>query len=117
MKGAVMNPYGRRICLVSFAYIVASGICVAQDTTAAHSAYEPPAASAAVSLTSSTKEAPRDLLTTGEKTDWEDIVVSKDGAFTPEAASRTNKARCRASRWSERLNRSSRSSRHIVSRT
>jgi hypothetical protein len=35
-----------------------------------HSAFEPPAAGAAASLTASTKDARRDLLTTGEKSDW-----------------------------------------------
>ncbi len=91
--------------------------------------FEPPAAKAAASLTESTKESPADLITTGEKTDWNEtapygeaveiskrlerasrfvkvidvgktaegrtmigLVVSKDRAFTPEAARRTNKA-------------------------
>jgi hypothetical protein len=35
-----------------------------------HSAFEPPVARAAASLTASTKDARRDLLTTGEKSDW-----------------------------------------------
>src|SRR5579862_731364 len=104
-------------------------MCLAQDALAPHSAFEPPAAKAAASLAASTKEAPRDLLTTGEKSDWNEtapyaeavelahrleraspfvkvldigmtpegrtmiaIVVSKDRAFTPEAAAKTNKA-------------------------
>jgi len=41
-----------------------------QDALAPHSAFEPPAARAAASLTASTKDARRDLLTTGEKSDW-----------------------------------------------
>src|SRR5579863_3436588 len=100
----------------------------AQDALAPHSAFEPPAAKAAASLAASTKDSPRDLLTTGEKSDWNEtapyaeaveishklerasrfvkvqdigttpegrtmiaLVVSKDRAFTPEAAARTNK--------------------------
>src|SRR5437660_851518 len=47
-----------------------SVMCLAQDAFVARSAYEPPAAKAAASLTASTKAAPRDLLTTGEKSDW-----------------------------------------------
>lgn len=129
MKAAAMNKYRPMICLGPFVCIISSGICIAQNATVAHSAYEPPAAKAAVSLTSSTEAAPRDLLTTGEKTNWEEtgvyaeaveiarrmergsrwiktldfgttpegramiaIVVSKDRAFTPDAASKTNKA-------------------------
>jgi hypothetical protein len=104
-------------------------IGLAQDPIAPHSAYEPPAAKAAASLAASTKDAPQDLITTGEKTDWNEtapyaeaveiarrlekasrsvkvldigktpegrtmiaMIVSKDRAFTPEAAARTNKA-------------------------
>jgi hypothetical protein len=100
-----------------------------QDPIAPHSAFEPPAAKAAASLTASTKASPPDLLTTGEKTDWNQtapyaeaveisrrlerasryvkvleigttpegramiaLIVSKDRAFTPEAAAKTNKA-------------------------
>lgn len=102
---------------------------LAQDPIAPHSAFEPPAAKAAASLAASTKDSPRDLLTTGEKSDWNEtapyaeaveiahrlerasrfvkvldigttpegrtmiaMVVSKDRAFTPEAAAKTNKA-------------------------
>ncbi len=101
----------------------------AQDPIAPHSALEPQAAKSAASLAASTKDSPRDLLTTGEKSDWNQtapyaeavelsrrlerasrfvkvleigatpegrgmiaIVVSKDRAFTPEAAAKTNKA-------------------------
>src|SRR5271167_248520 len=104
-------------------------VCVAQDPIAPHSAFEPPAAKAAASLAQSTKDSPRDLITTGEKCDWNEtapyaeaveisrrlekasrfvkvmdigttpegrtmiaVVVSKDRAFTPEAAAKTNKA-------------------------
>src|ERR1700722_12770764 len=100
-----------------------------QDPISPHSASEPAAAKAAVSLTASTKDSPQNLLTTGEKTSWNEtapyaeaveisrrlehasrfvkvldigttpegrtmiaLVVSKDRAFTPEAATRTNKA-------------------------
>ena len=103
-------------------------ICAAQDPIAPHSAFEPPAAKAAASLALSTKDSPSDLITTGEKTDWNEtapyaeaveishrlekasrfvkvldigttpegrtmiaLVVSKDRAFTPEAAAKTGK--------------------------
>src|ERR1700690_1859882 len=103
-------------------------MCLAQDAIAPHSVFEPPAAKVAASLIASAKEAPHDLLTTGEKSDWKEtapyaeavelahrleraspfvkvldigttpegrtmivIVVSKDRAFTPEAAAKTNK--------------------------
>jgi len=93
-----------------------------------HSAYEPPAAKAAASLAASTKASPPGLLTTGEKSDWNEtapyaeaveisrrlerasrfvkvleigatpegrgmiaVVVSKDRAFTPEAAAKSGK--------------------------
>jgi Zinc carboxypeptidase len=104
-------------------------LLLAQDAIAPHSAYEPPAAKAAASLAASTKASPRELITTGEKTDWNDtapyaecvdisrklekasrfvkvvdigitpegrtmiaLIVSKDHAFTPEAAAKTGKA-------------------------
>jgi len=104
-------------------------LLLAQDPIAPHSASEPPAAKAAASLSASTKDSPPNLLTTGEKTGWNEtapyaeaveisrrlekasrlvkildigatpegrtmiaIVVSKDRAFTPEAAAKTNKA-------------------------
>jgi hypothetical protein len=104
-------------------------LLLAQDPIAPHSASEPPAAKAAASLAASTKESPPDLLTTGEKTGWNEtapyaeaveishrlerasrfvkvmdigttpegrvmiaLVVSKDRAFTPEAAAKTDKA-------------------------
>jgi hypothetical protein len=104
-------------------------VLLAQDPIAPHSASEPPAAKVAVSLTASTKESPQNLLTTGEKTGWNEtapyaeaveisrrleraskfvkvmdigttpegrtmiaLVVSKDRAFTPEAAAKTGKA-------------------------
>jgi hypothetical protein len=103
-------------------------LCAAQDPIAPHSAMEPPAAKAAASLAASTKDSPKDLITTGEKSDWNQtgpyseaveiarklekasrfvkvldigttpegrtmiaIVVSKDRAFTPEAAAKTGK--------------------------
>jgi hypothetical protein len=51
--------------LISWAWVFAA-LGLAQP----HSAFEPPAAGAAASLTASTKDARRDLLTTGEKSDW-----------------------------------------------
>src|ERR1700689_2009409 len=101
----------------------------AQDPIAPHPAFEPPAAKQAASLAASTRESPQNLLTTGEKSSWNEtapyaeaveishrlerasrfvkvlnigvtpegrtmiaVVVSKDRAFTPEAAAKTNKA-------------------------
>jgi hypothetical protein len=109
--------------LLLFAFLLA------QDPIAPHSASEPAAAKAAAALSASTKISPPNLLTTGEKTGWNEtgpyaeaveishrleraskfvkvmdigttpegrsmiaLVVSKDRAFTPEAAARTNKA-------------------------
>src|SRR5580704_3980383 len=112
----------------SLAFFAAALTCIGQDPIAPHSALEPPAAKAAASLAASIKDSPPDLVTTGEKTDWNQtapyaeavemahrleraskfvkvldigttpegrtmiaIVVSKDRAFTPEAASKTGK--------------------------
>src|SRR6266545_1241023 len=47
-----------------------SAAALAQDPIAPHSAFEPPAAKAAASLAASTKASPPELLTTGEKSDW-----------------------------------------------
>jgi hypothetical protein len=114
-----------RAAFLAFAF---SNLVLAQDPIAPHSAIEPPAAKAAASLAASTKASSPDLLTTGEKTDWNEtapyaeaveisrklerasravkvlefgttpegrsmiaLVVSKDRAFTPEAAAKTNK--------------------------
>ena len=100
-----------------------------QQPVAPHSGYQSPASLAAKTLTESTQRAPAALLTTGEKTAWQQtavyaeaieiahrlekasplvkvttfgttaegrpmiaLVVSKDRAFTPEAAARTGKA-------------------------
>jgi Zinc carboxypeptidase len=108
--------------------ISAALICAAQDPIAPHSAFEPPAAKTAASLAASTAQSPKDLVTTGEKTDFNEtapyaetveisrrlekasrsvkvldigttpegrtmiaLVVSKDRAFTPEAAAKTGK--------------------------
>ena len=113
---------------IAFLAISLCWLATAQDPIAPHSAFEPPAAKAAASLAASTKASPHDLLTTGEKTDWNEtapymeaveishklekasrsvkvleigttpegrtmiaLVVSKDRAFTPEAAAKTNK--------------------------
>jgi murein tripeptide amidase MpaA len=104
-------------------------VLLAQDPIAPHSASEPAAAKEAASLAASTKASPPNLLTTGEKTGFNEtapyaeaveishrlerassfvkvmnigntpegrtmiaVVVSKDRAFTPEAAAKTNKA-------------------------
>ncbi len=104
-------------------------LVLAQDPIAPHSASEPPAAKQAAALTASTKDSPPNLLTTGEKTGWNEtapyaeavaisrrlasasplvkvldigttpegrsiiaLVVSKDRAFTPADAVKTNRA-------------------------
>src|SRR6266849_3825307 len=54
--------------LLSFSF--AAALCLAQEPIAPHSAFEPPAAKAAASLAASTKDSPKDLLTTGERSDW-----------------------------------------------
>ena len=114
--------------MLRFSLLFAACLAFAQDPIAPHSAIEPPAAKAAASLAASTKASPPDLLTTGEKTDWNEtapyaeaveisrrlekasravkvvefgttpegrtmiaLIVSKDRAFTPEAAAKTNK--------------------------
>ncbi len=108
--------------------LMACFLCAAQDPIAPHSAFEPPAAAAAASLAASTEASPPDLITTGERTGFNEtapyaeaveisrrlekasrwvkvldigttpegrtmiaLVVSKDRAFTPEAASKTGK--------------------------
>ena len=108
--------------------LLVPALALAQDPVVPHSMFEPPAAKAAASLAASTKASPLDLLTTGEKTDWNEtapyaeaveishrlerasrfvkvteigatpegrnmiaLIVSKDRAFTPEAARRTGK--------------------------
>ncbi len=116
---------------VSFflALLLVVGFSLAQEPIGPHSGIEPPAAKAAASLAESTKASPPDLITTGEKTGFEEtapyaetleiarrlerasrlvhvetigtspegrpliaIIVSKDRAFTPQAAARTGKA-------------------------
>jgi len=110
--------------------LLSLAVCLAhaQDPISPHSAIEPPAAKAAASLAASTKASPPDLLTTGEKSDWNEtapyaeaveiahrlerasrfvkvetigttpegrpmiaLIVSKDRAFTPDAAAKTGK--------------------------
>ena len=109
-------------------FSLVASVVFAQDPISPHSAIEPPAAKAAASLAASTKASPPDLLTTGEKSDWNEtapyaeaveiahrlerasrfvkvetigitpegrpmiaLIVSKDRAFTPEAAAKTGK--------------------------
>jgi hypothetical protein len=115
----------------AFSYVAAVSVSAQnpQNPLMPHSAYEPPAAKDAASLTASTKASPANLLTTSEKTNWAEtgpyaevielshkleaasrfvkainfgttpeghpmtaLIVSKDRAFTPEAAAKTNKA-------------------------
>lgn len=55
-------------------------LVLAQDPIAPHSMYEPPAAKAAASLAASTKDSPRDLITTGEKTEWNETAPYAEAA-------------------------------------
>ncbi len=119
-----------RRLLAAAAVLPFSIFAVAQtEQVRPHSMYEPPAAAAAKSLAESGAGVPAELLTTGEKTNWEKtaryqevidlahayekrskyikvitygttpegrpmtaMIVSKDRAFTPEAAHKTDKA-------------------------
>src|ERR1035437_3479084 len=56
--------------IVTLSVAVAAARAWAQDPIAPHSASEPPAARAAASLAASTKASPPGLLSTGEKSDW-----------------------------------------------
>src|ERR1035441_6841312 len=66
-RGAI--PYPNMIRITTLCAL-AGGIAWAQDPIAPHSMYEPPAAKAARSLAASTAASPPDLVTTGEKSDW-----------------------------------------------
>ncbi len=125
--GASVKCHNTRMLRYGILLLAVSAL--AQDPIAPHSAIEPPAAQAAASLAASTKASPPELLTTGEKTGWNEtapyaeaveishrlekasravkvvefgttpegrtmiaLIVSKDRAFTPEAAAKTNKA-------------------------
>ena len=126
--------------MMSVALVV---VAWAQDPISPHSAIEPPAAKAAASLAASTQASPPELLTTGEKSDWNEtapyaeaveishrlerasrfvkvleigttpegrtmiaLVVSKDRAFTPEAAAQDRQGRhADSERHSRRRNR------------
>jgi murein tripeptide amidase MpaA len=65
---------------------------LAQDGLGPHSAFEPPAAKTAASLTASSQASPRDLLTTGEKSGWSETAPYAEAV---EIARRIE----RASRW------------------
>jgi Zinc carboxypeptidase len=58
-----------RLAVLSFCVFTLSGFAQ-QNPLSPHSMYEPPAGKAAASLAASTENAPADLLTTGEKTQW-----------------------------------------------
>jgi hypothetical protein len=57
------------IAIVLVTYKAAVSVS-AQNPLMPHSAYEPPAAKDAASLSASTKASPANLLTTSEKTEW-----------------------------------------------
>src|SRR5258708_35124693 len=119
----------RRVFLALCVFAISVAAQNSPNPLMPHSAYEPPAAKDAASLTASTKASPQNLLTTSEKTNWAEtgpysevidlahkleaaakeikvitfgttpegrpmtaLIVSKDRAFTPEAAAKTNKA-------------------------
>src|SRR5579883_1642069 len=56
--------------MLRFSFLLIAFAAFAQDAIAPHSAIEPPAAKAAASLAVSTQASPPDLLTTGERTNW-----------------------------------------------
>src|SRR5262245_42818235 len=56
--------------MLRFTLAFVAAVCLAQEPIAPHSAFEPPAAKAAASLAASSKASPPDLVTTGERTDW-----------------------------------------------
>ena len=58
-----------RLAALSFCVFTLSGFAQ-QNPLSPHSMYEPPAGKAAASLAASAENAPADLLTTGEKTQW-----------------------------------------------
>ena len=62
-----------RLRTVAFALLAGTIALTAQNPFYPHSAYEPPAAAAAASLTASTKASPASLLTTSEKTNWAEV--------------------------------------------
>ena len=72
-----------RICrYVVCVYVAAVGAAIfipdalaQQSALQPHSMYEPPAAKAAASLAASSASVAADLLTTGEKTDWQETGV------------------------------------------
>jgi hypothetical protein len=72
-RASIILHYNRQmIRSLGLCFFLSAAVSVAQDPIAPHSAFEPPAAKAAASLTASTKASPPDLLTTGEKTNWEE---------------------------------------------
>jgi hypothetical protein len=63
-------------CLLALVSNVYSPVATAQqEALHPHSMYEPPAAKTAASLAASSKGVPHNLLTTGEKTDWNQTAV------------------------------------------
>src|SRR5258706_2738329 len=78
--------------MIRFLFFLCAAAAAAQQPVGPHSAYEPPAATAAASLAASTKAAPRDLLTTGEKSDWNETAPYAEAV---DLARRLE----RASRW------------------
>ena len=75
--------------MIRWIYPLCCAVALAQDPIAPHSAFEPAAAKAAASLAASTKDSPRELLTTGEKTDFNETAPY---AETVEIAHRLERA-------------------------
>ena len=66
-------PHTVRMALLTSAVLTLSVVSgsAQQNPLVPHSMYEPPMAAAAASLTASSENVPADLLTTGEKTQWQ----------------------------------------------
>jgi len=68
----VLHYNRQMIRSLGLSIFVFAAVLIAQDPIAPHSAFEPPAAKAAASLAASTRSSPPYLLTTGEKSNWEE---------------------------------------------
>ncbi len=78
--------------MIRFLFFLCVTAAAAQQPVGPHSAFEPPAAKAAASLADSSRASPRDMLTTGEKSDWNETAPYAEAV---DLARRLE----RASRW------------------
>src|SRR5260370_41014260 len=69
-KSPLPKPRRRNNFMRTSLIFLFAATCLAQQPIGPHSAFEPPAAKTAASLAASSAASPKDLLTTGEKTDW-----------------------------------------------